>query len=113
MTRGLIHEYLDKLIEFSNTYKAMLTMYEYIQSTLEELPEERLSGGAETPAANYLFSVDPYSEKLVEKDAIFFHHNVAKLLFLSKRVRLEIQPTVIFLCKRVREPDMDDTKKLI
>ena len=41
-----------------------------------------------------------------------FHHNTAKLLFLCKRARPDIQPPVAFLCTRVQEPDQDDYKKL-
>jgi len=37
---------------------------------------------------------------------------VAKLLYLSKRTRQDIQTAVAFLCTRVREPDTDDYKKL-
>jgi hypothetical protein len=41
-----------------------------------------------------------------------FHHNTAKLLFLSKRARPDIQLAVAFLCTQVQHPDMDDYKKL-
>jgi hypothetical protein len=41
-----------------------------------------------------------------------FHHHTAKLLFLSKRARPDIQTAVTFLTTRVREPDEDDYKKL-
>ena len=37
---------------------------------------------------------------------------VAKLLFLSKRARLDIQPTITFLTTRVRIQDKDDWKKI-
>jgi hypothetical protein len=37
---------------------------------------------------------------------------VAKLLFLSKRARPDIQLAVSFLCTRVKKPDMDDYQKL-
>ena len=37
---------------------------------------------------------------------------MAKLLFLSKRARSDIQPTTSFLAARVRNPDEDDWKKL-
>ena len=70
-------------------------------------------GGSGTPAANHLFSVDPYSEKLSKKDAVFFHRNVAKLLFLSKRARPDIQATIEFMCKRIREPGTDDAENLM
>ena len=41
-----------------------------------------------------------------------FHHNVAKLLFLCKRARPDLQTEVAFLCTRVKAPDKDDYKKL-
>ena len=40
------------------------------------------------------------------------HRLVVKLLFLSKRARPEIQPTITFLTMRVRDPDKDNWKKL-
>ena len=73
-------------------------MYEYTKIMLVELSDKWLLGGAGTPVANCLLSVDPDSEKLVKKDAVFFHHNVAKL-FLSKRVRPDIHSRVPLLCK--------------
>jgi len=41
-----------------------------------------------------------------------FHHNTAKLLFLCKRARPDLQTAVAFLCTRVKMPDVDDYKKL-
>jgi hypothetical protein len=41
-----------------------------------------------------------------------FHHNDAKLLFLCKRARPDIQTAVSFLCTRVKSPDVDEYKKL-
>ena len=43
---------------------------------------------------------------------MFFHHNVAKLLFLCKRACPDLQTAVAFLCTRVKNPDHDDYKKL-
>ena len=37
---------------------------------------------------------------------------VAKLLFLSKRARPDLQTAIAFLCTRVKEADIDDYKKL-
>lgn len=37
---------------------------------------------------------------------------VAKLLFLCKRARPDVQTAVDFLCTRVKQPDEDDWKKL-
>jgi hypothetical protein len=68
---------------------------------------------APTPAANHLFVVNNTDPKKLEpKLAEMFHHNVAKLLFLCKRARPDIQTSVAFLCTRVKDPDLDDYRKL-
>ena len=41
-----------------------------------------------------------------------FHHIVARLFFLCKRVRPYLQTAVAFLCTIVQNPDTDDYKKL-
>ena len=43
---------------------------------------------------------------------MIFHTNIAKLMFLSKRARPDVQIPVAFLCTRVKEPDRDNWKKL-
>jgi len=37
---------------------------------------------------------------------------VAKLLHVSKRAHLDIEPTIAFLCRRVRKPTVQDWRKL-
>ena len=49
---------------------------------------------------------------LNEKEAMFFHRNVAKLLFLCKRAWPDIQTAVAFLSTHVKQPDCNDYKKL-
>jgi hypothetical protein len=71
-----------------------------------------MGGVAAAPAANHLFDVNEDGEKLDEETAQLFHHFVAKLLFLCKRARPDIQTSVAFLCTRVKAPDCDDYKKL-
>ena len=78
---------------------------------LAALPED-MAGMATTPAAEHLFKVNETPTHLDEKDAMFFHHNMAKLLFLCKRARPDIQTAVAFLSTRVQHPDRDDYKKL-
>ena len=66
-----------------------------------------------TPAADHLFDVSLNSNKLdpIKKEA--FHTTVAQGLFLCKRARPDLQPTIPFLCTRVQTPDVDDWKKLL
>ena len=58
------------------------------------------------------FDVDYTAEKLSKESSNFFHHNVAKRLFLCKQARPDIQTAVAFLCTRVKSPNIDDYKKL-
>ena len=48
------------------------------------------------------------SEEMASK----FHRTTAQLLFLCLRARPDIQTAVSFFTTRVREPNMDDWKKL-
>jgi hypothetical protein len=111
-TRGKVHDYLGMTIDYREDGAVKITMIDYINNLLEELPAD-MKGRAPSPAANHLFQVnntDP--KKLDTSEADKFHRNVAKLLFLSKRARPDIQTAVAFLCTRVKEPDLDDYKKL-
>ena len=110
-TRGRIHEYLGMTIDFSSEGKVKFSMVDYVQTILDEIPAD-MSGECATPASSYLFDVDANCDKLDRDAADLFHHYTAKLLFLCKRARPDIQPAVAFLCTRVQGPDTDDYKKL-
>ena len=112
VTRGKIHEYLGMTLDFSTPGAVMISMRDYINSITSELTS-RMPGYAPTPAANHLFQVNTTNPELLdEADTTEFHHYVAKLLFLSKRARPDIQTAISFLCTRVQSPDHDDWKKL-
>jgi hypothetical protein len=98
-------------IDFSEKGKVKFIMNDYAENLLDEVPEEML-GHAATPAANQLFSVNDKAEKISDEDSEKYHHLTAKLLYLSKRARPDLQTAVEFLCKRVKQPDIDDWKKL-
>lgn len=109
--RGKKHDYLGMEIDLTGKGKVQITMYDFTSKLLAEVPEE-FTGTAATPAANHLFETNPEQVKLSERDAGIFHHLVAKMLYLSKRARPDIQLAVAFLCTRVSAPDVDDWKKL-
>ncbi|KAI2499082.1 Reverse transcriptase (RNA-dependent DNA polymerase) [Fragilaria crotonensis] len=111
ITRGKVHEYLGMTIDFSIDGKVMFTMIDYIKGMLEELPVD-FNGTAPNPASPKLFDVDPIAAQLPKNLATLFHHNAAKLLFLCKRARPDVQTATAFLCTRVKGPDSDDYKKL-
>jgi hypothetical protein len=112
-TRGSIHDYLGMTLDFSSEGKVKVTMVDYIQNMLDDLPSD-MDGEAATPAANHLFDVNTATAdmRLDRETADLYHHNIAKLLFLCKRASPDIQTAVSFLCTRVKSPDTDDYKKL-
>ena len=100
------------IIDYSTPGKVKIGMVDYIDNMLAELPED-MSGESATPASNHLFQVNARgADKLTTEKAILFHHNAAKLLFLCKRARPDVQTATAFLCTRVKAPDVDDYKKL-
>ena len=111
INRGVKHDYLGMTIDFSQTGKVIFTMDDYVDGVLEDAPSD-MSGTSVTPAARHLFDVNPEARKLGKQQADEFHHMVAKLLYLSKRARPDLQTAIAFLCTRVSAPDEDDWKKL-
>jgi hypothetical protein len=63
---------------------------------------------------DHLFTVrDPSLAKVLpEEQMMAFHCTAAQLLFLSARVRRDIQPATAFLTTRVRSPDENDWGKV-
>jgi len=97
MNRGKVHQYLGMTIDFSTPGKVIFSMFDYVQNMLDALPVD-MSGEAVTPASLFLFDMNNDAKKLDEEAALMFHHNTAKLLFLCKRARPDLQTTVAFLC---------------
>jgi hypothetical protein len=112
ISRGKVHVYLGMTIDFSIDGKVRFSMIGYMDEILNDPPPD-MDGENTTPAASFLFDVDDDCEKLSADTADFFHHNTAKLLFLCKRARPDVQTAVAFLlCTKVKTPDTDDYKKL-
>ena len=65
-----------------------------------------------TLAAKHLFMSDDNMEALDDGWKQAFHSIVAKLLYVAKRARPDIEPTIAFLCTCVSCSNMDDWKKL-
>ena len=111
--RGKVFEdYLGMKVDFSRQGKVIFTMEDYIQRIMDETPEFMLKGSCSTPAANHLFSVNEKLDPLPKDESDLYHHLTAKLLYVGKRARPDIQTAVSFLCTRVKAPTDDDMKKL-
>ena len=112
MTRGDAHVYLGITVDHTTPGQVKFIMRDIIKEIIEESPEEIMKGVSSTPAANYLFTINPNAEKLSSDKADLFHHLVAKLLYLGRRARPDLQLAISFLSTRVQSPDVDDYGKL-
>ena len=89
--------------------RVVVSMEAYLQGVLEEL---EVKGSVSTPATANLFNVNSSSPQLSAAAAKNFHTVVAKLLYLAKRVRLDVLLAVAFLSTRVKCPTEEDKNKL-
>jgi hypothetical protein len=65
-----------------------------------------------TPALKNLFTINHDAKELNSDDSDTFHSVVAKLLFIMKRARPDLETVVSFLMTRVSKSDEDDWRKL-
>jgi hypothetical protein len=110
-TRGKVHDYLGMTLDFRQEGKVKIGMIPFVAELLDEAPDD-MGGVSPTAAASHLLEVNEECPKLDEARAEYFHRTVAKMLFLSKRARPDLETAVSFLCTRVISPDEDDYKKL-
>ena len=113
VTRGKEHSFIGMDIVFRDDGKFEITMKNYLRESIEAFDEE-ISKSAQTTAKGDLFDEDVAEDKevLQESEAEMFHHIVAKLLYVAKRARPDIDLAIPFLCTRVAEPTEGDKKKL-
>ena len=111
-TQGEVHDYPGMVIDYNTQGKVVFTMFDYIGNVLNDIPYE-LYGTALTPACSHLFIANNNKTKVIPEEQEIFHHFVSKLLYLSNRKRPEIKTSMSYLCTRVHNLDIDDTKKVI
>ena len=115
--RGKDLNFLGMEINFIGKGKMKLGLVQYICGMIEELEEalipynENLDRDYPHPAAKWLFTVKTETETLAEAKADIFRKFIAKLIWVMKRGRPDVEPTVAFLSTRVKEPDKDDWHK--
>jgi Reverse transcriptase (RNA-dependent DNA polymerase) len=115
-TRGLVHSYLGLKLDYSEPGKIKIDMRTYVNEMIEAFPVEMTEKDiSPTPAGDDLFGQRGKRNemKLDAQKKEIFHTIVAKGLFLTNRGRPDIQPTIAYLCTRVRDPTTADWQKLI
>eukprot|EP00956_Cyclotella_meneghiniana_P038953 scaffold162906_cov46-Cyclotella_meneghiniana.AAC.1 len=114
---GHVHDYLGVDHDYSEKGVVKMSMMKHIDKIFKDFPED-IGKSSQTPASENLFKIrDPEendkSKKWLDPERTKdFHHSVAQLLFVSTRVRRDIQTAVAFLTTRVKKPDQDDWGKL-
>ena len=111
VVRGKKHTYVRMELDYSSSGEVIVSTESSIAETIEEFLEE-MAKAIKTPAGNHPLKVNNTCVKLCEIFKIIFYRLVAKLLFLSKRARPDIHPTIAFLATRVKNIDEEDWKKL-
>ena len=88
-----------------------ITTPQHISEVLEDFGEV-LKGDVVNPAKSKLFTIIDEADDLPESRKEIFHSCVAKLLWIEKRSRPELETAVSFLCTRVQKPTEEDWGKL-
>ena len=73
---------------------------------------KELEGKVTSPAQHNLFQVNEDAKPLDKKKKEIFHSVTAKLLYLVKRARPNLETLVSFLTMMVTKSNVDDWKKL-
>ena len=110
--KGKKHDYLAMNLDYSEDGKVKIDMTDYVKGILEAYPDPVKNRKVASPANENLFKVNAKSPRLDKQRSETFHTIVAKCLFVAKRSRPDIMPTVAFLCTRVRESTEEDWQKL-
>ena len=106
---GDIHNYLGMTFEFGG---GVVTV-SMLKMTLDIVKDETLTKTRKWPSTAALFVIDPDSPLLTEKRRKRFHSIVAKIRYVSQRVRPETLCPVSFLSTRVLCATEEDEEKLL
>ena len=94
-------------LTFSKDGTVKIEMKKMLQDTIS-MVDDQLDVNVSSPANKRVYEVSENSEKLDTKKSELFHIIVAKLLYMCKRSRPAIEPTVALLCTRVSCGDVED-----
>ena len=108
---GNKHVYLGMDIEITDQGTIEVGLIDQIKEAIAAFPED-INREVKSPAGHGLFTVDENDSLLSTTKADTFHSIVAKLLWIMKRSRPDIEPTISFLTTRVANPNFKDWEKL-
>ncbi|CAB9528879.1 hypothetical protein SEMRO_2342_G324130.1 [Seminavis robusta] len=101
-------------IDYSTPGKVIFRMDNYVDGIVSEAKDDKfMNGTSPDPASEHLFDTSDNDAVPLNSESVeYFHTMVAKLLFVSKWARPEIQQAVAFLTTRIKSPNEHDYKKL-
>ena len=103
---GKKHTFVGINFDFTNRGSLHLDMIGHLQDALDTFTEE-LGSTPTSPASDFLFDANPHAKPLSEKDRKMFQSVFARLLYVGKRTRPDIQVAVAFLGTRTLRADVD------
>ena len=111
ITRGKVHDFIGMKFTFRDDGKLDVDLRDYLKEAISDFGED-LGPQVSTVAGKWLFEINDKARKLPIDKAEIFHSIVAKLLWVAQRGRPDISTPISFLCSRIKEPDVEDKKKL-
>ena len=100
ITRGKEHSFLGMDITFTGDGTLEISTKDYVKEAVKQFSED-VSKVVSMPASHGLFTIDAESPLLSTEKSDLYHSIVAKLLWVMKRGRPDIETTIAFLCTRV------------
>jgi hypothetical protein len=111
MHTGKKHDSLGVDLDFNNDGTLDVHMIAYLMTGIAEFPE-LMNSRAATPAIDHLFTVQDEKEATRGGESIGISPHGSTVLFITTRVRCDLQRAVAFLTTRVKSPDEDNWGKL-
>ena len=110
--RGEALNFLGMELKFIGNKKVSIGTVKYIKDMAEEFGVDLLKK-VSSPAAKWLFTTNDKSPKLKQEMMDKYVRFVAKILWVEKRSRPDVETAVSFLITRIKAPDKDDWCKLV
>lgn len=115
VTRGLLHEYLGQTVDFRIKGEVAFSQYDCIRKLWDTIPDSWKGKKRNTAAPAYLFKDSETEEdNIVLDDARQddYHTITAKSLWLSQRLRPDLQLACGYHCTRIKKATEYDWSKL-
>ena len=114
VSRGKVHKYLGMTLDYTTKGLCKVTRLDYIEEVIKTFykMDPKATGTKTSAAPSDIFVVKEDCTKLTKEKSEQFHSVVAKMIFATKRARLNTGTAVSFMTTGVRESDKDYWSKL-